>query len=102
MYATSSPAASVVAGATSMLSVSTPACSRNRAKKRILIPTAIATPSIYSCDEHMDFLAGVEGAVDRAPGALRAPVPERDQHIACIDEALVARRRPGRIRKLVE
>src|SRR2546422_9243188 len=85
-----------------MLSVSTPACSRNRAKKRIRIPTAIATTSIYSGDEYVDFLAGVEGALDRGPGALRAPVPERDQHIACIDKALVASRRLASVGKLVE
>src|SRR5207302_10308227 len=85
-----------------MLSVSTPACSRNRAKNRIRIATAIATTSIYSGGEHMDFLTGVEGALDRGPGALRPPVPERDQHIACIDQALVASRRLAWVGKLIE
>src|SRR5438094_4954410 len=98
-----------------MLSVSTPACSRNRAKKRIRIPTAIATISIYSCADfedrqregeqraypattarepirlgrvgfadckYVDFLAGVQGSLDRGAGALRAPIPERNQHMA--------------------
>jgi hypothetical protein len=49
-------------------------------------------------DEDVDFLAGVESPVDRGARALRSAVPERDQHIACIDQPLIADRRFARVR----
>src|SRR5207248_3855605 len=83
-------------------SLSAPTCSRSRAKKRIRIPIAIAIASIYSCDVHMNFLAGVKGSFDGSPGAFRAAVPERHKHVARIDEALIASRRLRCIGQLVE
>ncbi len=49
--------------------------------------------SAPSAQEYVDFLAGVQRSFHGVARALRGAVPERDEHIACVDEALVARSR---------
>src|SRR5437870_2032682 len=73
------------------VSASMPACSRSRAKSRVWIATATVIDSILGSHEHVDFFAGVERALDSGARALRAAIPERHQHIARVDQPLVAR-----------
>ena len=53
--------------------------------------------AILVSDENVDFLPGVQRPLDRSASSFRGAVPECDQHIAGIDEALVAGRGLARV-----
>src|SRR5258708_1943312 len=94
--------ATVEPAGSSSVAVSVPACSRSLANSLTRTAIATGTTSIYSPDEYVHLFAGVQRPLHRGASALRASIPERDEDVACIDQALVARRRPARVGQLVK
>src|ERR1700737_1223731 len=58
--------------------------------------------AILVSDEDMDFFARVQGSLDSGASSFGGAVPERDQHVARVDEALVAGCGLARARHLLE
>lgn len=58
--------------------------------------------AILVSNKDLDFFARVQSSVDRGPSSFRGSIPERDQHIARVDEPLVAGCRLAPIRELLE
>src|SRR5205814_8978738 len=53
-------------------------------------------------EKYVDFTTAVEGALDRGASARGRTVPERHQHVALVDQALVARHRHRLVASFLE